>query len=100
MKTGINISDILNHLDGHEVRPRPPDAKRKARPRQPKVKPLRAMSMPPGALSDDDVVLVRQLHAYGLSYVEIRSKFDDRERRPSMSALKHICRGLRRAKVK
>ena len=96
---GITLGDILIGME--PVRPRPPDAKRK--PRAPTAKrklPKSGNTLVPGKLSDDEVVEVRQLHAYGLSYREIQAKFDDRERKPSLPALKHICRGVRRVKVK
>ena len=96
---GLTLGDILNSME--TSRPRPPDAKRKKRVGRPKSNlPKNGKTERPGKLSDAEVIEVRQLHAYGLTYGEIRSKFDDREHRPSLSALKHICRGVRRAKVK
>lgn len=96
---GITLGDILAGLE--PVRPRPPDAKRRARTKTAKGKlPKNGNTLARGKLSDDDVILVRQLRAYGLSYREIRMKFDDRENRPSLTSLKDVCRGRRRVKVK
>ena len=86
MLLAFDLSDVSVSVGGPRVSPhRPPRAARATRSAK-----LRRPERDVVRLTDDEVTLVKQLRACGLSWTEIQAKFDDRPKPPSLKTLRDI----------